>query len=77
MIEGQQRESSHGYREIRKLVVGRMPVYDEWGAMLYVLWYQPSHINMAYTTALQLLGRDDPDRSGDWPLHVTILVVAP
>ena len=58
------------YHEIRKLVGGGMPVYDEWGAMLYVLWYQPSHINMAYTTALQLLEQGRSDGSTDRPLHV-------
>lgn len=47
-----------------------MPDYDEWGAMLYVLWYQASHINMAYATALQLLEQSGSDCSTDQPLHV-------
>ncbi|MYD35749.1 MAG: hypothetical protein F4X20_01820 [Dehalococcoidia bacterium] len=49
----------HGYQEIRKLVTGGMPVY----------WYQAPHINMAYTTALQLLEQSALDCSTDRPLH--------
>ena len=37
---------------------GEMPEYDEWDALFYVLWYQPEHINLAYTLAQRRLEQD-------------------
>ena len=34
---------------LRRLQSGNMPNYDEWDALFYH-WYQPSHINLAYST---------------------------
>ena len=36
-------------RSLEALQQGRMPEYNAWDAVLYGAWYQPSHINMAYT----------------------------
>ena len=34
---------------LRRLQAGNIPDYDEWDALFYH-WYQPSHINLAYST---------------------------
>ena len=36
-------------RAFQKLTNGGMPHYNEWDALLYSTWYQPGHINMAYS----------------------------
>ena len=37
-------------KELEKLQFGKIPDYsDEWVALLYLTWYQPSHINLAYS----------------------------
>ena len=36
--------------ELKKLQYGKMPCYDdEWVPLFYSTWYQPSHINLAYS----------------------------
>lgn len=36
--------------ELLKLLRGKMPCYDnEWVPLLYSTWYQPSHVNLAYS----------------------------
>ena len=36
--------------ELRKLWVNKMPCYnDDWVPLLYSTWYQPSHVNLAYS----------------------------
>ena len=43
-------------RELDKLRRGEMPDYDDpWVALFYTLWYQASHINLAYSTLLELM----------------------
>ena len=44
---------------------GLTPTYDEWGALLYLLWYQAHQINVAYRLirALALQGVSVPDLS--------------
>ena len=37
-------------KELEKLQWGEIPKYkDEWVALCYLTWYQPSHINLAYS----------------------------
>ncbi len=60
---------------LKKLQNGGKPKYDEWDAIFYVLWYQPSHINLAYTLARELLkgsggGYDSLRLDGNHYLHV-------
>ena len=58
-------------RELGKLRYGDMPDYDDrWVALLYVLWYQPAHINLAYGAAVQLLEGGDLLRRGAPTLSV-------
>ena len=45
-------------RSLEGLQQGTMPDYDEWDSLLYILWYQPEHINLAYTLALRILKQD-------------------
>ena len=45
-------------RSLEGLQSGEMPEYDEWDALFYVLWYQPEHINLAYTLAQRRLEQD-------------------
>ena len=33
---------------------GTMPTYDEWTSLCYLTWYQPHHINLAYTLLAQM-----------------------
>ncbi len=40
---------SRALRELANLQSGIRPTYDEWVAPLYCLWYQPAHVNLAYT----------------------------
>ena len=47
--------------QLQGLQAGAMPDYDDpWVALLYVLWYQPSQINLAYSTISNAL--DDTRR---------------
>ena len=32
-----------------------MPTYDEWQALLYITWYHPSHVNLAYSMISAML----------------------
>ena len=34
--------------QLRAMASGAMPEYDEWVSLLYLLWYQSKHINLAY-----------------------------
>ena len=37
-------------KELEKLQYGKIPDYsDKWVALFYLTWYQPSHINLAYS----------------------------
>lgn len=38
---------------------GEMPQYDDFDALFYGLWYQPSHISLAYTVAKRALRTHD------------------
>ena len=42
----------------KDLMKNVMPKYDDWDALMYILWYQPKRINLAYTLSKQLLKRD-------------------
>ena len=36
---------------------GNLPDYDDWDALLYSVWYQPSQINLAYSLARRLFDK--------------------
>ena len=57
-------------RSLDRLRRGRMPSYDAWDALFYCLWYQPAHINLAYTLARQVPDDKNPLRSGGGSLQV-------
>ena len=57
-------------RSLERLQHGRMPRYDDWDALLYVTWYQPSQINLAYTIARKVAKDKNPLRSGKGSLEV-------
>ena len=47
-----------------------MPCYDEWDALFYLTWYQPSQINLAYTLARKIPVGKNPLRTGKGRLQV-------
>lgn len=55
---------------LRDLRYGKMPQYDEWDALFYILWYQPAHINMAYTLARTIPKDVNPLLSSNGNLEV-------
>ena len=57
-------------RFLERLQHGRMPRYDGWDALLYLTWYQPSQINLAYTIARKVTKDKNPLRSGSGNLEV-------
>ena len=42
-------------RSLAGLQSGKMPLYTEWDALFYTAWYQPAHINLAYSLAYNIL----------------------
>ena len=36
------------FLQLRRLIDDEMPIYDDWSALFYLLWYQPKQINVAY-----------------------------
>lgn len=49
----------------------RMPCYDDdWLAVLYSTWYQPSHINLAYSMIAAVAGRREGSLAPNGRLHV-------
>ena len=58
-------------RALRKLRDRKMPDYhDPWVALFYSLWYQPAHVNLAYTLCRQLLLDDGDFGRSDGHLQV-------
>ena len=49
---------------------GEIPEYNEWDALFYVLWYQPEHINLAYTLAQVRLEQDQASIQASGGLEV-------
>ncbi len=47
-----------------------MPDYDAWDALLYLTWYQPSQINLAYTLARSITPNRNPLVAGLGRLQV-------
>lgn len=47
-----------------------MPDYNDWDALFYALWYQPTQINLAYTLARDVLDNNNPLLTGDGTLQV-------
>ena len=62
-------------RSFERLQRGAMPEYNAWDALFYSIWYQPGHINLAYTLVKKVPKEKNPftDRSGK--LFVRILAV--
>ena len=46
---------------LEALRFGEMPQYDDFDALFYAVWYQPAHINLAYTVARKVLRAHDHD----------------
>ena len=47
-----------------------MPNYDAWDPLFYSLWYQPEHINLAYTLVGKIPKDENPILSGRGSLEV-------
>lgn len=72
-LSNQQQIAKRIYESLRSLVrlqSGRMPNYDEWDALFYSLWYQPGHVNLAYTLTRLLPEEINPLKSGRGNLQV-------
>ena len=41
---------------LRGLRDGKMPEYSEWDSLIYLLWYQPDRINLAYSLVQIIAG---------------------
>ena len=53
------RNVEYALQQLRILSRGGMPNYaDPWVALFYVLWYQPSQINLAYSTIREVLEKN-------------------
>lgn len=48
----------------------KLPKYDAWDAVFYSLWYQPTHINLAYTLLQQIPRGLNPIVDGKGCLHI-------
>lgn len=57
-------------RALKGLQGNEMPVYDAWVSLFYLTWYQPSHINLAYTLARKMPAGKNPLRTGHGRLQV-------
>ncbi len=54
----------------RALSTGAMPEYDDWDALLYSTWYQPGHINLAYSAIQKVPEILNPLKTGNGQLYV-------
>ena len=66
-IANEVHRSLRSFQELKRV---EMPDYNEWDALLYALWYQPSQINLAYTLACTRLEKKNPLRTGSGSLQV-------
>ncbi len=57
-------------RSINRLRTGGIPTYNAWDALFYLVWYQPSQINLAYTLARNTRQDKNPLQSGAGSLQV-------
>ncbi len=57
-------------RSLERLQSGQMPDYDDWDALFYSIWYQPGHVNLAYTLAQLIPSENNPLRTGNGSLEV-------
>ena len=57
-------------RSLEALQQGKMPEYNSWDAVLYAAWYQPSHINLAYSLIRRVPYEFNPLRWGKGALYV-------
>ncbi len=71
--QSDQRIAMRIYRSLdslRKLQRGVMPKYNDWDALFYCLWYQPGHVNLAYTLARKVPTSKNPLVTGKGQLSV-------
>ncbi len=71
--QSDQRIAMRIYRSLdslRKLQQGVMPEYNDWDALFYCLWYQPGHVNLAYTLARKVPAIKNPLVTGEGRLSV-------
>lgn len=62
--KGTARAIENALHSLAGLQNGEIPNYDdEWLAVLYGTWYQPSHINLAYSMIKKMAKRRDPKRA--------------
>ena len=55
---GTAKKIEYALKELRKLQSGKIPDYtDEWVALLYLTWYQPSQINLVYSVIKKMLSK--------------------
>ena len=65
-------------RGLQGLAKAQAPDYDdEWLSLLYVAWYQPTHVNMAYTLVQSVPDHHNPLSSGKGGLHVQDFACGP
>ena len=50
---------------------GAMPEYNAWEALLYSTWYQPGHINLAYSSIDRIARGSNPIAQGQGELFVS------
>ncbi len=60
----------HVLKACEGLQNGTMPIYNEWDSFYYPVWYQPSHINMAYSLIQKIPVAVNPLMSGKGDLCV-------
>ena len=71
--QSDQRIAMRIYRSLdslRQLQRGVMPDYNDWDALIYCLWYQPGHVNLAYTLARKVPASKNPLVTGKGQLRV-------
>ena len=57
-------------RTFGALRTGAMPEYNEWDAFLYSVWYQPGHVNLAYSCIEALPNALNPLKGGSGQLFL-------
>ena len=58
------------FRSLSRLQEGDMPEYDAWDSLFYLVWYQPAHINLAYSLTSKMPEEKNPLRDGNGSLQV-------
>ena len=58
------------FASLERLKSYKMPCYDDWDALFYSVWYQPAHINLAYTLVNKVPRHRNPLLSGIGSLEI-------